>query len=137
MAYANVLTELESLDSRVKTETPMPIGDVISTLEARLLTPDFTSLEKTKIAVRYVQLKLKLHHTAPDDVTTILESLVAETEGGLIIKTGLARMSGINANYDRSYQLFGEVIQSPAASPSVKAMAIAYLILSYLSLIHI
>lgn len=131
MAYANVLTELESLDSRVKTETPMPIGDVISTLEARLLTPDFTSLEKTKIAVRYVQLKLKLHHTAPDDVTTILESLVAETEGGLIIKTGLARMSGINANYDRSYQLFGEVIQSPAASPSVKAMAIAYLILSY------
>jgi len=109
----------------------MPIGDVISTLEARLLTPDFTSLEKTKIAVRYVQLKLKLHHTAPDDVTTILESLVAETEGGLIIKTGLARMSGINANYDRSYQLFGEVIQSPAASPSVKAMAIAYLILSY------
>jgi len=131
VAYANVLTELESLDSRVKTETPMPIGDVISTLEARLLTPDFTSLEKTKIAVRYVQLKLKLHHTAPDDVTTILESLVAETEGGLIIKTGLARMSGINANYDRSYQLFGEVIQSPAASPSVKAMAIAYLILSY------
>ncbi|CAD5282849.1 Signal transduction histidine kinase [Alteromonas sp. 38] len=128
---ANVLTELESLDSRVKTETPMPIGEVISTLETRLLTPDFTSLEKTKIAVRYVQLKLKLHHTAPDDVLTILESLVAETEDGLIIKTGLARMSGINANYDRSYQLFGEVIQSPAASPSVKAMAIAYLILSY------
>jgi len=48
VAYANVLTELESLDSRIKTETPMPIGDVISTLEARLLTPDFTSLEKTK-----------------------------------------------------------------------------------------
>lgn len=131
MAYANVLTELESLNSRVKTESPMPIGEVISTLETRLLTPDFTSFEKTKIAVSYIQLKLKLHHTAPDDVMTILESLVTETEDGLIIKLGLARMVGINANYDRSYQLFGEVIQSPAASSSVKAIAIAYLILSY------
>ena len=131
VAYANVLTELESLNSRVKTESPMPIGEVISTLETRLLTPDFTSFEKTKIAVSYIQLKLKLHHTAPDDVMTILESLVTETEDGLIIKLGLARMVGINANYDRSYQLFGEVIQSPAASSSVKAIAIAYLILSY------
>ncbi|WP_232043548.1 hybrid sensor histidine kinase/response regulator [Alteromonas sp. 76-1] len=125
------MTELESLNSRVKTESPMPIGEVISTLETRLLTPDFTSFEKTKIAVSYIQLKLKLHHTAPDDVMTILESLVTETEDGLIIKLGLARMVGINANYDRSYQLFGEVIQSPAASSSVKAIAIAYLILSY------
>ena len=131
VAYANVLTELESLNSRVKTESPMPIGEVISTLETRLLTPDFTSFEKTKIAVSYIQLKLKLHHSAPDDVMTILESLVTETEDGLIIKLGLARMVGINANYDRSYQLFGEVIQSPAASSSVKAIAIAYLILSY------
>ena len=131
VAYANVLTELESLNSRVKTESPMPIAEVISTLETRLLTPDFTSFEKTKIAVSYIQLKLKLHHTAPDDVMTILESLVTETEDGLIIKLGLARMVGINANYDRSYQLFGEVIQSPAASSSVKAIAIAYLILSY------
>ena len=131
IACADVLAELESLDSRVNTEIPMPIGEVISELETRLLTSDLTSLEKTKIAVRYVQLKLKLHHTAPDDVMTILESLVAETEDGLIIKLGLARMVGINANYDRSYQMFGEVIQSPAASPSVKAMAIAYLILSY------
>ena len=63
----------------------MPIGEVISTLETRLLTPDFTSFEKTKIAVSYIQLKLKLHHTAPDDVMTILESLVTETEDGLII----------------------------------------------------
>ncbi|MDO6536769.1 hybrid sensor histidine kinase/response regulator [Alteromonas stellipolaris] len=131
MACADVLAELESLDSRVNTEIPMPIGEVISKLETRLLNPDLTSLEKTKIAVRYVQLKLKLHHTAPDDVMTILESLVSETSDGLIIKLGLARMVGINANYDRSYQMFGEVIQSPAASPTVKAMAIAYLILSY------
>ncbi|WP_348771802.1 response regulator [Alteromonas sp. MMG017] len=131
MACADVLAELESLDSRVNTEIPMPIGEVISKLETRLLTSDLTLPEKTKIAGRYVQLKLKLHHTAPDDVMTILESLVAETEDGLIIKLGLARMVGINANYDLSYQMFGEVIQSPAASPSVKAMAIAYLILSY------
>ncbi|MDO6579547.1 hybrid sensor histidine kinase/response regulator [Alteromonas stellipolaris] len=131
MACADVLAELESLDSRVNTEIPMPIGEVISKLETRLLNSNFTSLEKTKIAARYVQLKLKLHHTAPDDVMTILESLVSETSDGLIIKLGLARMVGINANYDRSYQMFGEVIQSPAASPTVKAMAIAYLILSY------
>ncbi|WP_231701304.1 hybrid sensor histidine kinase/response regulator [Alteromonas stellipolaris] len=131
MACADVLAELESLDSRVNTEIPMPIGEVISKLETRLLNSNFTSLEKTKIAARYVQLKLKLHHTAPDDVMTILESLVSETSDGLIIKLGLARMVGINANYDRSYQMFGEVIQSPAVSPTVKAMAIAYLILSY------
>ncbi|WP_231518536.1 hybrid sensor histidine kinase/response regulator [Alteromonas stellipolaris] len=131
MACADVLAELESLDSRVNTEIPMPIGEVISKLETRLLNSNFTSLEKTKIAARYVQLKLKLHHTAPDDVMTILESLVSETSDGLIIKLGLARMVGINANYDLSFQMFGEVIQSPDATPSVKAVAIAYLILSY------
>jgi len=109
VACADVLAELESLDSRVNTEIPMPIGEVISKLETRLLTPHLTSLEKTKIAVSYVQLKLKLHHTAPEDVMTILESLVDETEDGLIIKLGLTRMVGINANYDRSYQMFGEL----------------------------
>lgn len=130
-ACANVLVELESLDLRIKNELPMPIGEVISTLESQLLASEYSAQDKTKIAVRYVELKLKLHHTASADAKAVLEALVSDSEDGLTIKLALARMNGINANYDLSYQQLGEVIQSPSASPSVKAMAIAYLILTY------
>jgi len=128
---ADLSSDLERINERIKNELPMPIGEVITQLEGYLLTSRYSELDKQRIAAKYVELKVKLHQQAPPDVMTILRTLVADTPLGLQIKLGIARMRGINASYDESYALFSELLQNPAISPKLKAESIAYLILTY------
>lgn len=125
------IAELDNLVERVENELPMPIGESIETMELWLTSDNIDDGSKRKIASYYVNYQLKLHQHPSDKIFSILQSLENDSEQGLVISTGIARMYGLNADYQRSYSNFNKVISHPKASAGVKAYAIAYLILTY------
>lgn len=131
VSATNLTSELESYEQRLRQETPMPVGEVLDTLESRLLSDDYTQTEKARIGALYVVYMLKIHHSASDNVLAVLESVSQDNESGPVIRVGLARMYGINAEYSKSYYLFEGLLKQASLAPDVRALAIAYLIVTY------
>lgn len=77
------------------------------------------------------QLFRMIHHSASDNVLAVLESVSQDKESGPVIRVGLARMYGINAEYSKSYYLFEGLLKQASLAPDVRALAIAYLIVTY------
>ena len=89
VSATNLTSELESYEQRLRQETPMPVGEVLDTLESRLLSDDYTQTEKARIGALYVVYMLKIHHSASDNVLAVLESVSQDNESGPVIRVGL------------------------------------------------
>lgn len=130
-AQAFEVSQLNELVNRVDNELPMPIGEAVESMEEWLSEKSIDTDTKRLIASYYVQYLLKLHQSPNDSIFAILQTLENDSQQGLTVSTGIARIYGLNADYQQSYSFFDKVISHPAASAKVKAYAIAYLILTY------
>ncbi len=115
----------------VETLVPMPIGAAIKKLEAWLLSDTLTQDEKRKVGALYVQYQLSIHQRPSEKILNSLIALQDNSSEGLTIATGVARMYGISADYDKAYEHFNRVVATPDIPPSVKAYALIYQVLTY------
>ena len=130
-ANASIAEDVSRIKIDVETSVPMPIGAAIEKLEAWLLSEDLTLDEKRKVGALYVQYQLAIHQRPSDQIINTLTKLQDNTNDGLTIATGVARMHGISAEYKKAYAYFDKVISTPNIPPSIKAYALIYQVLTY------
>ena len=130
-AHASISDKVSEIKVDVETLVPMPIGAAIKKLEAWLLSDTLTQDEKRKVGALYVQYQLSIHQRPSEKILNSLIALQDNSSEGLTIATGVARMYGISADYDKAYEHFNRVVATPDIPPSVKAYALIYQVLTY------
>ena len=130
-AHASISDKVSEIKVDVETLVPMPIGAAIKKLEAWLLSDTLTQDEKRKVGALYVQYQLSIHQRPSEKILNSLIALQDNSSEGLTIATGVARMYGISADYDKAYEHFNRVVAAPDIPPSVKAYALIYQVLTY------
>ena len=130
-AHASISDKVSEIKVDVETLVPMPIGAAIEKLEAWLLSDTLTQDEKRKVGALYVQYQLLIHQRPSDQIINTLTALQDSTSDGLTIATGVARMHGISAEYEKAYECFDKVISTPNIPAHVKAYALIYQVLTY------
>ena len=130
-AHASISDKVSEIKVDVETLVPMPIGAAIERLEAWLLSDTLTQDEKRKVGALYVQYQLSIHQRPSEKILNSLVALQDNSSEGLTIATGVARMYGISADYDKAYEHFNRVVATPDIPPKVKAYALIYQVLTY------
>ena len=130
-AHASISDKVSEIKVDVETLVPLPIGAAIEKLEAWLLSDTLTQDEKRKVGALYVQYQLSIHQRPSEKILNTLIALQDNSSEGLTIATGVARMYGISADYEKAYEYFNRVVATPTIPPSIKAYALIYQVLTY------